>query len=89
MTRLSETYADVAAKDQMNRVCARIFLYTQGLAIDPLLCLELSLESLRCVSMPCPDPAAHADFVGAMTAFRRILHEKGLKTELSGPDGKP
>jgi hypothetical protein len=81
--------------DKMNRVCARIFLYTQGLSVDPLLCLELSLDSLRRLSAPGPGPAAppdfsgDADFAGAMTALRRILHEKGLKTELYGADGNP
>lgn len=70
-------------------------MYTQGLSADPLLCLELSLESLRCVSVSCPDPAAppdfsgDADFAGAMAALRRILREKGLQAGLSGADGKP
>jgi hypothetical protein len=89
MTRLSDN------ADKMNRVCARIFMYTQGLSVDPLLGLELSLESLRCVSASCPDPAASPDFsgdagfAGAMAALRRILQEKGLQTALSGADGKP
>jgi hypothetical protein len=72
----------------MSRVCARVFLYTQGLSLDPLLCMELSLESLRSVSLG-RKIAQTPDFAAAMDELRRMLREKGLKAELSGPDSRP
>ncbi|MDR2826097.1 MAG: hypothetical protein LBV76_04805 [Deltaproteobacteria bacterium] len=81
----------------MDRICARILLYTRGLSLDPLLCLELSLECLRRTRVshtgddtandPAQDFTAAPDFAAAMDELHRMLREKGLKATLSDHGG--
>lgn len=100
----TEEHDNARGAEDMARARDRVLLYARGLDVDPVLSLELALESLR-RSDPRregpPDPAvgnmaevrdkrgAAFEIERAMGALYELLSEKGLTPGLTDSQGEP
>lgn len=73
-------------EDNAARARDRVLLYTRGMAVDPVLGLELALESLRRAERAGPkDDGIHT----AMNELHALLREKGIDLEVPDERGAP
>ena len=67
-------------------VCGRLLLYVRGMEIDPVLGLELALQSLRRVAEG--PPAEEGPAPAAMRELHRLLRERKIDFRVAGRDGR-
>lgn len=78
-------------REKAAKIRDRVLLYARGLDIDPVLALNLALQSMR--EGGCDQSAGVERYTphlaGAMSSFRRLLHAQGHSGQVVDPAGRP
>lgn len=88
-------------RDEAARIRDRVLLYARGLELDPVLAVELALESMREAGLADGDCAADTDGLArrapgaespclprVMSGMRRLLHERGGNGRVTDAKGR-